>query len=132
MMELTNRQLSDTRLSPGNTTSQMVGAHELSSRSGLLKASGKHAKSVGRTRKQGTGGGKFWGGLEARWRQVLPPNRWKQVPPPNRWRQVLPDTRQGRKRATTAAQTSSYFWDLSSVGGYIQKEKKDVIFNGLR
>ena len=58
MMGLTNRQLSDTRLSPGETLSQMVMTHEVSRRGGLAKASGTLFKSVGGTWREVTSGSK--------------------------------------------------------------------------
>ena len=59
MMGLTNRQLSDTRLSPGETLSQMVMTHEVSWRGGLAKASGTLFKSVGGTWREVTSGSKL-------------------------------------------------------------------------
>ena len=59
MIQLTNRQLSDTRLNQGETLSYMVGSHELSCRSCLPNASDKRAKLDGGTWTQGTDGGKF-------------------------------------------------------------------------
>ena len=59
MMGLTNRQLSDTRLSPGETLSWMVMTDEVSWRGGLAKASGTLFKLVGGTWREVTSGSKL-------------------------------------------------------------------------